>query len=135
MSNLVADSAYVKFIYQKYSFPLEENDESTGVGFPTDIKSAWSQSQLEAFRLSDHTENCDTMKQSVCGWLYIYIYIYIYICFCQSISLFLKNIHTHTHTHIYIYIYMKKINIYIIMFSFLWIDEINYFNLRNKKIK
>ena len=30
----------------------------------------------------------DTMKQSVCGWLYIYIYIYIY-----------------TYIYIYIYIY------------------------------
>ena len=41
---------------------------SLGVRHLIDVKSAGFRSQLEALA----TLNCDTMKQSVSGWLYIY---------------------------------------------------------------
>ena len=52
----VADNIYIKYIYIKNSFTYIENDDESGVGYQTDIKSAGFWSRLEASHESSHTE-------------------------------------------------------------------------------
>ena len=74
MSTPVADSVYIKNIFIKNPFTYTEKYDSSGVRYPTGVKSAGFRCQFEA-----SVNNCNTTKQSVCGGQYIYIYIYIYI--------------------------------------------------------
>ena len=43
-------------VYVKYCFTYAENDDGTGVRYPTDVKSAGFRSQLEGSHESNHTE-------------------------------------------------------------------------------
>ena len=57
LHDLSTPVAYMqKNIYIKNSFVYAENDDSSGVRYPTDLKSVGFPSQLEASRVSSHTE-------------------------------------------------------------------------------
>ena len=55
LSTPVTDSVYVN-IHLKNSFADTENDVISGVSYPTDVKSAGFLFQLEACRVSSHTD-------------------------------------------------------------------------------
>ena len=63
LSNLVAESVYVN-IYLKNTFSYTENANSSGVRYPTNIKSTGFRSKLEASRMSSHTEELCYNKNS-----------------------------------------------------------------------
>ena len=57
-------------------FAYAEVADGCAARYPTDVKSAGFQSQLEAPRVSSHTDELWYNEMSVCGWQNIYIYIY-----------------------------------------------------------
>ena len=76
LSTPIADSVYLKNVYVKNSFAYSENDDSSGVKSPIDVKLAVFWSLLWASRVSCHNKVLWYYDTSVCGWLYIYIYMY-----------------------------------------------------------
>ena len=56
LSSPIADSVYVKKYLRKNSFTYAEKDDSYGLRYPTDVRSAGFQSQVEAYRVSSHSE-------------------------------------------------------------------------------
>ena len=66
------------YIYLKSPFAYAENDDKPGVRYPTDVNSEGFLFQPKAFRVTHHTEICDSTKQSLGGSLYINV--------CVSVS-------------------------------------------------
>ena len=57
LSTLVAISIYIYiYIYIYSCFIYAEDDNDSAVRYPTGVKLAWFQSQLEASHVSSHTE-------------------------------------------------------------------------------
>ena len=65
---------FFKYIHVKIFFGV--NDESSGEWYPTEFTSVGFRSQIQASRVSSHTEEL-WYNERVCLWMTIYIYIYI----------------------------------------------------------
>ena len=68
---------YIDKCIHKISFAFAERDDSFAVRYPTDVKSARFQSQLEDSRVSCHTEAL-RYNERVCLGMTIYIYFFHY---------------------------------------------------------
>ena len=72
--------------------------------YPTDVKSVRFQCQLEAFRVSNHTEEL-WYNKTVNLWMNVYIYIYVCVCVCVCVY---KHVCVYIYIYIYIYLYLWK---------------------------
>ena len=77
----IADCVYMN-VYRKNVFAYAENDDCTGIRYPTDVMLSGFRSHLEKFRVSTHTEEfwyneIDSLWMTIHTHTYIFIYIYI----------------------------------------------------------